>query len=155
MQGSNPQFPRHHPCIAYSNIYERLLQCRVAQTTRRTYQSGLARYYSFCSQYHLTTILVSFLTLQYFCAQQSQHTSYRTIKVYLACIQLAHIEAGMPDPSLLQLVCRGPANQHTTTVLHPLLYSLAHHRQPLMYFEEPIRPISLQLQRTMNAMGCI
>ena len=99
--------------MANSSIHERLLQCRyngVAQTTRRTYQSGLARYYTFCSQYNLTAIPASSLTLQYFCAQQSQHVSCKTIKVYLVAIRLAHIESGMSDPtveSLLKLVCRG------------------------------------------------
>jgi len=108
-----------------------------------TTESGLTSYYSFCSQYHLTTIPASSLTLQYFYTQQSQQISYRTIKVYLAGIRLAHIEAGMPDPttdSLLQLVCRGirclQGDSHRTRL--PITINLLR-----SYFEEPIRPISL------------
>ena len=50
------------------------------------------------------------MSLQYFCAEQSELVSYKTIKVYLAAVRLYHIEHGAPDPTaddLLQLVCRG------------------------------------------------
>ena len=56
----------------------------------------------------------SSLTLEYFCAQVSQHISYKTLKVYLSGIRLAHIEQGLPDPTdstSLHLVCRGIRRQ--------------------------------------------
>ena len=110
--------------MANSNLHNRLLQCwyhGVAESMRRTYQSGLAKFWSFCNQYSLTPVPASSPTLQYFCAHESQLVSYITIKVYLTAICLNHIECGMPDPTvddLLQLVCRGIGrlqgdNQHT------------------------------------------
>jgi len=45
--------PRQHPCLATTSLHRRLMQCRyngVAQPTRRTYQSGLNAYPSFCSR---------------------------------------------------------------------------------------------------------
>ena len=41
----------------------------------------------------------SSLTLEYFCVHASQHVSYKTLKVYLSGIRLAHIERGMADPA--------------------------------------------------------
>ena len=49
-----------------------------------------------------------------FCVQVSQHISYKTQKVYLSGICLAHIEQGLPDPTKspsLYLVCRGIHHQ--------------------------------------------
>ena len=99
--------------MAIPDLHDRLLQCRyhgIAESTRRTYQSGLKKFESFCSQYALTPAPASSLTLQYFCAYESQSISYKTIKVYLSAIRLHHIEKNMPDPTddnLLHLVCRG------------------------------------------------
>jgi len=99
--------------VANANLHNCLLQCRyhgIAQSTRQTYQSGLAKFHLFCNQHTLTSVPTSSLTFQYFCAQESQTVSYKTIKVYLAAIHLRHIECGLPDPTpdnLLQLVCRG------------------------------------------------
>ena len=56
----------------------------------------------------------SSLTLEYFCVQASQQVSYKTLKVYLSGIHLAHIERGLPDPTdshSLHLVCRGIRRQ--------------------------------------------
>ena len=82
----------------------------LAQLVRRTYQSGLRKFHSFCKQYALTSVPASSLTLQYFCAHESRLVSHKTIKTYLAAIHLHHIEHSMPDPTmgdLLHLVCRG------------------------------------------------
>jgi len=99
--------------MADPELHNRLLQCRYhgdAESTRRTYQSSLNKFRSFCSRYTLIILPASSLTLQYFCAHESQHVSYKTVKVYLAAIHLLHIEHSMPDPTddnLLHLVCRG------------------------------------------------
>jgi len=101
------------PCLANSDIHERLLQCRyhgIAESTRRIYQSGFRKFHSFCKQYALTSAPASSLTPQYFCAHESQSVSYKTIKTYLAAIHLHHIEHSMLDSTtddLLHLVCRG------------------------------------------------
>ena len=82
----------------------------VAESTRRTYQSGLVAYTSFCSRFNINPLPATSLTLQYFCADKSQSISYQTLKVYLAAIRLMHIEHGLPDPTMdqtLLLVCRG------------------------------------------------
>ena len=86
----------------------------VATSTRRTYQSGLNAFNTFCRQFGIVPFPASSLTLEYFCAQVLQHISYKTLKVYLSGIRLAHIEQGLPDPTdtiSLHLVCRGIRHQ--------------------------------------------
>jgi len=98
--------------MANAKLHSCLLQCQyhgIAQFTRQTYQSGLEKFNAFCDQYTLISVPASSLTLQYFCAQECQLVSYKTIKVYLAAIRLYHIECGLLDPmsdALLLLVCR-------------------------------------------------
>ena len=93
------------------------MQCRylgVAPSTRRTYQSGLNAFKSFCTQFGIAPFPASSLTLEYFYVQASQHISYKTLKVYLSGIRLAHLEQGFPDPTdsaSLHLVCRGIRRQ--------------------------------------------
>jgi len=95
-----------------SDLHVHLLQCRcngIAESTRRTYHSGMKRFYSFCSQHALVSTPASSLTLQYFCAHVSQFALYKTVKVYLAAIRLHHIEHDLLDPTtdnLLHLVFR-------------------------------------------------
>lgn len=108
--------PRQHPCLAATSLHSRLMQCRyngVAQSTRRTYQSGLNAYFSFCTRFNIITVPASSLTLQYFCVDKSHLVSYKTLKVYLAAICLWN---GFPDPitdESLHLVCRGVRHQQS------------------------------------------
>ena len=103
--------------MANAILHKHLLQCRhhsIAPSTRQAYQSGWRAFLSFCSKFSISPLPASSLTLQYFCANISQHVSYKTIKVYLAGIHLTHIEHGLPNPtddSPLQLVCRGIHHQ--------------------------------------------
>ena len=103
--------------MADTVLHRCLLQCRffgVAPSTRQTYQSGFNAFIKFCSQFDITPFPASSLTLEYFCAHASQHVSYKTLKVYLSSIRLAHIEQGLPDPTesaTLHLVCRGIRRQ--------------------------------------------
>ena len=86
----------------------------VAPSTRRTYQSGLTAFNTFCHQFGIVPFPASSLTLEYFCAHVSQQISCKTLKVYLSEICLAHIERGLPDPTKstsLHLVCRGIRRQ--------------------------------------------
>ena len=74
------------------------------------YQSGIKAYYKFCDKFKIQPLPASSLTLQFFCVDNSGHTSYKTLKVYLAAIHLTHLEQGLDDPTndhLLHLVCRG------------------------------------------------
>ena len=93
------------------------MQCRhlgVAPSTHRTYQSGLTAFNTFCHQFGIIQFPASSLTLEYFCAHASQQISYKTLKVYLSGIRLAHIERGLPDPTestSLHLVYRGIRRQ--------------------------------------------
>ena len=60
---------RTHPCMANAKLHNHLLQCQyhgIAQSTRRTYESGLLKFHSFCHQYNLTQVPASSLTLHYF-----------------------------------------------------------------------------------------
>ena len=82
----------------------------VAPSTRQTYTSGINSYLQFCSQFNITPYPASSLTLQFFCTHLAQHVSYKSIKVYLAGIRLAHLELGYSDPTSsepLRLVVRG------------------------------------------------
>ena len=81
----------------------------VAPSTRQTYTSGINSYLQFCSQFNITPYPASSLTLQFFCTHLAQHISYKSIKVYLAGIPLAHVELGYSDPTSsepLRLVVR-------------------------------------------------
>ena len=123
LQGTSSKgqhYARQHPCMASASLHYRLMQFRyhgVAKSTRRTYQSGLMAYMSFCSRFGINPLPATSLTLQYFCTDRSQSISYKTIKVYLAAIRLMHIEQGLLDPTTdqsLHLVCRGIRRQQNT-----------------------------------------
>ena len=82
----------------------------VAQSTRRTYQTGVRALQQFCTQYAIAAFPASPLTLRYFCYYMACQVSYKTIKVYLADIHLEHLERGLEDPTkdeLLHLLCTG------------------------------------------------
>ena len=107
--------------MASPSLHRRLLQCRyygIAQSTRRTYRSGLNTYLLFCNCFNITPAPASSLTLQYFCVDNSQSVSYKTLKEYLAAIRLMHIENGLTDSTTdksLHLVCRGIHWQQNTS----------------------------------------
>ena len=140
--------------MAYSDLHDRLLQCRyhgIAESTRRTYQSGLKKFGSFCGQHAFTPAPASSLTLQYFCAYESQSVSHKTIKVYLAAIRLHHIENNMLDPTddnFLHLVCRG------TRRLQPT-YPPTHHYKLDAHNKGAATPITVHASRATDAMGCL
>ena len=100
---------RYHPCVADAVFHRCLLQCcyfGVAQSTRRTNQSGFNVFIMFFSQFDIPA---SSVILEYFCVHPPQHVSYKALKVYLSSIR-AHIEQGSPDPTesaTLHLVRRG------------------------------------------------
>ena len=71
----------------------------VAPSTRQTYTSGVNSYLQFCSRFNITPYPASSLILQFFCADLAQHVSYKSIKVHLTGICLAHLESGYPDPT--------------------------------------------------------
>ena len=73
-----------------------------AESTHRSYRSGLMAYMSFCTHFNITLLPATSLTLQYFCADKSQSISHKTLKVYLTAIRLMHIEQGLPDPTMDQ-----------------------------------------------------
>ena len=82
----------------------------VAPSTRQTYNSGINSYLNFCTRFNIQPYPASSLTLQFFCTDLSRHISYKSIKVYLAGIRLAHLELGHSDPKVdesLRLVIRG------------------------------------------------
>ena len=104
---------RQHPCLADPVLHRSLLQCHYSGVTpspRQTYQAGLNAFIKFCTDFGIPPFPASSLTLEYFCVHSSQHVSYKTLKVYISGICLAHIEQGMADPTkstLLHLVYRG------------------------------------------------
>lgn len=82
----------------------------MAPSTRRTYRAGIAQFLKFCSQYHLSPLPATPLTLRYFCAHLSTSVKHCTLKVYISALRLFHIENGHSDPTkdmLLQYVIKG------------------------------------------------
>ena len=100
--------------MADAVLHRHLLQCHyfgVATSKCGTCQSGFNAFgIKFCSQFDIVPFPASSLTLEYFCAQASQHVSHDTLKVYLSSIKLVYIEQSLRFPTestTLHLVCRG------------------------------------------------
>ena len=72
----------------------------IADSTHRTYQSSLRRFFNFCEQYSiLTPFPVSETILCYYASYlTSQSLSPQTIKTYLAGIRHMQITLGLPEP---------------------------------------------------------
>ena len=91
----------------------------MATSTRRTYQTGVTAYYSFCAKYGIPSLPASETTLRYFCTHLSSSVSYQTIMVYLAGVRLLHLEHGFPDPTkaapLLHYLCTAIRRSGMTT----------------------------------------
>ena len=80
----------------YVDIY-----CRrgLAESTHRTYQTGLKRYLSFCYAFNITPFPVSESQLCYFVTYLArQSISPATINTYLAAVRHAQIIRGHPEP---------------------------------------------------------
>ena len=93
-----------------STSLQQFIYLGVAPSTRHTYNSGINSFLQFCSHFSITPYPASSLTLQFFCSNLARRVSYKTIKVYLAGIRLAHLELGYSDPTSdepLRLVIRG------------------------------------------------
>ena len=94
----------------------------IATSTRKTYQSALNRFASFCSLYNvLTPFPVSESLLCYFSTHLAcQKLSPQTIKVYLSAIRHMQITLGLPEPRefssmpRLRLVQSGIQRTHAT-----------------------------------------
>ena len=91
----------------------------IADSTRRTYKSGLNRYLSFCHQYGIASPLpASESSLCYFVvALARQGLAPGTIKIYLAAVRHAQVVEGLPDIRAtplprLQLVQTGVRREH-------------------------------------------
>lgn len=102
----------------------------MAESTRRTYQTGVTAYQRFCNRYGLSPLPASETTLRYFCAHLSSSTSYQTIMVYLAGVRLLHIENRFPDPTkeapLLHYLCTAirRSDRHTSKKRYPITLPL-------------------------------
>ena len=72
----------------------------IASSTRKTYQSALRRFASFCTLYNvLTPFPVSESLLCYFTAHLTRDKlAPQTIKVYLSAIRHMQITMGLPEP---------------------------------------------------------
>ena len=112
-----------------------LIYLSVAPSTRRTYKSGETSFLNFCTTYNIPPYPASLLTLQFFCAHLATNVSYKTIKVYLAGIRLAHLERGhadLTDNEPLRLLIRGvrhlqgESSRHRLPITIAVLHSLKH-----------------------------
>lgn len=73
----------------------------IAESTRKTYQSALRKFYQFCKQFNIISPFpVSESLLCYFISYLAfvQHLSPKTIKVYLAGIRHMQVVLGLPEP---------------------------------------------------------
>ena len=127
------------------SILHQLIYFSIAPSTRHTYKSGETSFLNFCTTYNIPPYPASLLTLQFFCACLATHVSYKTIKVYLAGIRLAHLERGHADPTdiePLQLLIRGVHHLQcessclclpiSIAVLHSLKHQLRISNLPLL-----------------------
>ena len=76
--------------------------------------------------YNITPYPDTILTLLFFCAHLVTTVSYKTIKVYLVGLQLAHLERGQSNPTnneFLYLLIRGIHQLYKAT-LHVIAYPL-------------------------------
>ena len=91
----------------------------IADTSQKTYQSGLCKFVSFCSTYSVTTTFpVSEDILCYFLSHLAvQGLSPQTIKVYLAGIRHMQIAIGLPDPRALFY-----ASAQVSSMWNPMLH---------------------------------
>ena len=80
----------------------------LADSTHRTYRSGVNRYQSFCYAFNVQSPFpVSEMILCYFVAALArQGTSPATIRTYLAAIRHAQIVRGFPEPRQLSSLPR-------------------------------------------------
>ena len=107
----------------------------MATSTRRTYQTGVTAYYSFCAKYGIPSLPASETSLRYFCTHLSSSVSYQTIMVYLAGVRLLHLDHGFPDPS------------KAAPLLHYLCTAI---RRSGMTTSKKRQPITLPLLKTIN-----
>ena len=72
----------------------------IAESTTRTYKSGLNRYLSFCNRFGLSAPFpVSEIILCYFVTSLAQEgIAPATIKIYLAAVRHAQVVRGLPEP---------------------------------------------------------
>ena len=109
--GSSSQ-PRHHQCmanLALNSLLSYYQSLGVAQSTCRTYQAWVRAFHQFCTHAIIPFLALS-LNLRYFCCSMVCQVSYKTITVYLASIQLEHLEKGLENPTkddLLHILCTG------------------------------------------------
>ena len=85
---------RSHLCMTNPILLRSLQQfvyLGVAPSTCQMYTSGVNLYLQFCSLFNITPYPASSLTLQFFCADLARRVSYKSIKVYLTGIRLAHL----------------------------------------------------------------
>ena len=112
----------------------------LAQSTNKTYQSALRKFYNFCSSYSIVSPFpVSEAMLCYFSTHLAQQNlSPQTIKTYLAGIRLMQITLGLPEPKAysslprLRLIQAGIQRTHaqratsTARVRLPITPSILH-----------------------------
>ena len=83
----------------------------IADSTRRSYQAGIRRYFNFCASRGWPSFPATETTLRFFAAYLADQVSFKTIKLYMAGIRFAHTENSLPDPflaaPLLHLLLRG------------------------------------------------
>lgn len=101
------------PCRLESLVEERdgyLKHC-LADSTFRTYESGLRQYRSFCSWYNLVAFPLSESTLELFVCSMARRLAFSSIKVYLCSVQFHATLNGdntrISDMSHLYYVLRG------------------------------------------------
>ena len=99
-EGHAPQQQTRLELANLDPVVQGYFEAGLAPSTRRTYQSGINRFITFCSTYRIPTPLpVSQSTLCYFIlALAKEGLAYSTIKCYLSAVRHLHILHNLPEP---------------------------------------------------------
>lgn len=81
-------------------VVQGYFEAGLAPSTRRTYQSGINRFYKFCTMYRISNPLpVTQAILCYFISALAKDgLTYSTIKSYLSAVRYIHILNNLPEP---------------------------------------------------------
>ena len=95
-----PQQQTRLELASLDTVVQGYFEAGLAPSTRRTYQSGINRFYKFCTTYQIPTPLpVTQSTLCYFISALARDgLAYSTIKSYLSAVRYLHILHNLPEP---------------------------------------------------------
>lgn len=102
---------------------EKLLRRALAPSTFNTYQTGIKRYYDFCSTHHRKPLPGTTRTLALFVTDLSLTLQPRTIQVYISAVSYLHHVNGLESPTtnnpVIKLLVQGVERSMPAAHLKP------------------------------------